>query len=111
MPVVVLGTAVLLWHLYRQVNGLYQEMAIQGAVLQAQTIEQMRQVYAGEVVERLRDLGIEATHDYIDQPRNIPLPATLTTLAESVFGVPSHAPNGPPMPGNVITGTGVTTTS
>ena len=38
----------------------------------------MRQVYAGEVVERLRGLGIEATHDYIDKPRSIPLPATLT---------------------------------
>ena len=35
MPVVVVGTAVLLWHLYRQVNSLYQELAIQGTVLQA----------------------------------------------------------------------------
>ena len=78
MPVLVLGTGLLLWHLYRQVSAQYQELALQGAVLQAQTIEPVRQVYAGEVVERLRGLGIEATHDYIDKPGTVPLPATLT---------------------------------
>ncbi len=78
MPVVVLGTAVLLWHLFRQVNSMYQELAIQGTRLQAQTIEEFRQAYTSEVVERLRGMGIEASHDYIDKPRTIPLPATLT---------------------------------
>src|SRR5438093_475153 len=78
MPVVVLGTGVLLLYLYRQVNALYQELAIQGTGLQAKTIEEFRQAYTTEVVERLRGSGIEATHDYIDKPRSIPLPATLT---------------------------------
>ena len=78
IPVVVFGTGALLWHLSWQVNDLYEQMALQGSMIQATTIEKVRQIYTSEVVEPLHRLGIEATHDYRNQPRTIPLPATLT---------------------------------
>jgi PAS domain S-box-containing protein len=78
LPVLVIGTGGLLLLLRHQIDTLYQEMALQGASMQAQTIEEVRQVYASEVVDRLKKVDIHATHDYVTQDRAIPLPATLT---------------------------------
>ncbi len=78
LPVLVIGTGALLWLLSHQVDALYQEMALQGAELDAHTIEEVRQIYTSEVVERLKNHDIHATHDYASQDRAIPLPATLT---------------------------------
>lgn len=78
LPVLVVGTGVLLWLLSRQVDVLYREMSLHGASQQAKTIEEVRQVYASEVVDRLKKLDIEVTHDYLDNERAVPLPATLT---------------------------------
>ncbi len=78
LPALVIGTGALLWLLSRQVDALYREMALQGASLQAHTIGEVRQIYAGEVVERLKQFDIHATHDYASQERSVPLPATLT---------------------------------
>ena len=78
LPVLVVGSGVLLWLLGHQVDSLYREMALQGVSLQAQTIEEVRQIYTSEVVERLEKIDIHAVHDYAKQDRTIPLPATLT---------------------------------
>ena len=78
IPVIVVGTGVVLWHLYRQINDQYQQLALQGAMIQAKTIAEIRQIYTSEVVEPLHRLEIEATPDYLNKPRSIPLPATLT---------------------------------
>lgn len=80
LPTVVIGTGVLLWQLQQQVELLYQAMALQGASLQAKTIEEVRQVYASEVVDRLRKLDVEVTHEYVTNEKAVPLPATLTML-------------------------------
>ena len=78
LPVLVVGTGALLWLLSRQADALYREMTLHGASLQAKTIEEVRQFYASEVVDRLKKLDIEATHDYVNNERAVPLPATLT---------------------------------
>ena len=78
LPVLVVGSGALLWLLSHQFDALYQEMALQGASLQAQTIGEVRQVYTSEVVDRLKPFDIHATHDYASQERSVPLPATLT---------------------------------
>lgn len=78
LPLIVVGTGGFLWLLSRQVDVLYRETALQGATLQAKTIEEVRQIYSSEVVDRLGKIGIEATHDYVAHERTVPLPATLT---------------------------------
>ena len=78
LPLLVVSTGALLWLLSHQIETLYQEMALQGTEVQARTIEEVRQIYSSEVVERLKKHDIHATHDYASQERAIPLPATLT---------------------------------
>lgn len=80
LPVVVIGTGLLLFLITRQFSALYREMATQGTVLQAKTISAVRQTYSRDVVDRLGKLGIAARHDYIDHERSVPLPATLTMM-------------------------------
>jgi PAS domain S-box-containing protein len=72
------ATFFLLWYLFRQSSALYNEMAIQGTELQAKAIEEFRQIYTSEVVDRLRNHGVEVTHDYANRKKVVPLPATLT---------------------------------
>src|SRR5262245_32894070 len=72
------GTAFILWLLARQADDLYEAMAIHGAALQAQTLSEMRKAYTSEVVDRLKEHGIQAGADYRDRPKTIPLPVTLT---------------------------------
>ena len=78
LPLLVIGTGGLLWLLSHQVEALYEEMALQGASIQARTIEEARQIYTSEVVERLAKSDIRAKHDYASDDHAIPLPATLT---------------------------------
>ena len=80
-----LVTGGLLWHLHRQFDRLYSDMATQGTELEARLIENMRRIYSREVVDRVTQEGISAAHDYAEKPRAIPLPATLTmALGEEV---------------------------
>ncbi len=78
MLLFVLASGGVLWHLYGQSQGLYEAMAEHGALLQAQTVEEFRDLYAAEVVARVRARGVEATHEYQTKPGTIPLPASLT---------------------------------
>ncbi len=41
-------------------------------------LAEFRTLYTSEVVERVRPLGIEVTHDYLNKPGAIPLPATFS---------------------------------
>ncbi len=78
---VLLGMAGILWHLhglYKESSTLYQETARQGTGLQIEMIKEMRRLYSSEVVDRATAHGMEATHDYKDKEKAIPLPATLT---------------------------------
>src|SRR5262249_5519668 len=60
----VVGTAGVLWHLYHRSADLYQVLAKQGAEAQAKLLQEFRELYTSEVVNRVKDRGIEITHDY-----------------------------------------------
>jgi hypothetical protein len=69
-----LAFSVLVWH---QTAVQYDEMAIQGVSIQAATLEQLRDQYTSEVVQRAAVHHVPATHSYRDEEGAIPLPATL----------------------------------
>src|SRR4029434_3631345 len=73
LVVLVVGTAAVLWLLYRKSEGLYRELARQGAELQAKTFSEFRKAYTSEVVARVESRGINATHDYRERERDLPL--------------------------------------
>ncbi len=81
-----ISTLLLLRLLYLTSTDLYEKMALQGADLQAKTIEEFRKLYTSEVVERLRDKDVEVTHEYVTRDRAIPLPATLTIAIGKELG-------------------------
>ena len=59
---------------------LLQSIALDSGKQYTTVLEEFRTLYSSEVVERARQKGIEVTHNYIDQPGAIPLPATLSML-------------------------------
>jgi PAS domain S-box-containing protein len=67
------------WNLHQRELQLSHAYPLQGTALQVLTLQEFRGLYSTEVVERVRALGVEATHDYLGNDRAIPLPATLTT--------------------------------
>ena len=66
--------SVLVW---RQSAQQYDEMAVQGAALQATTLENLREQYTADVVTRAKMHAVPVTHNYRKQDGAIPLPATL----------------------------------
>lgn len=72
------GVAATLWHLARLSSHLMESAALQGAALQAESLEELRSLYTSEVVERLRGHGITVTHDYAAHDGAIPLPITFS---------------------------------
>src|SRR5919199_6287171 len=74
------GVAGMLWQVSRVQSNLVTSIAIQDASLYAQALAEFRTLYTSEVVETVRDHGIEVTHDYTTHAGAIPLPVTLTML-------------------------------
>ena len=69
-----------MWQLSRLSERIIEVAAVEGTKLYAGALEDFRELYAHEVVERLAPLGIEAVDDYGQWPNTIPLPATLTIM-------------------------------
>lgn len=81
----VLAGAFLLWHQWRTQMRLVQRMALEEAKAYSQALREFRSLYTSEVVGRVHPQGIPVTHDYEDDPRAIPLPATMSIkLAERI---------------------------
>ncbi len=79
------GLVLLLWYFSRVQSSVIETMALENAALVSQALAEFRTLYTSEVVERVRPLGIEITHDYEARAHAIPLPATLSMLlAESI---------------------------
>ena len=51
---------------------------IQNARLTSDALKEFNEYYSSEVVARLKDRGIEITHDYANKKNAIPLPATMS---------------------------------
>jgi signal transduction histidine kinase len=72
------GTLLALWYLTHATTTLVQSAALQGITMHAESLMELRNLYTSEVVDRLSGHNIEVTHDYLDKPGAIPLPATFS---------------------------------
>jgi signal transduction histidine kinase/CheY-like chemotaxis protein/HPt (histidine-containing phosphotransfer) domain-containing protein len=72
------GGGVTFWHLATLSRRLMQTSALQGTMLQSDSLAEVRTFYTQDVVERVRAQGIEVSHDYLRDPSAIPLPATFS---------------------------------
>jgi tRNA A-37 threonylcarbamoyl transferase component Bud32 len=60
---------------------------IQNARLTSDALTEFNSLYASEVVARVREHGIDVTHDYQGKPKAIPLPATMSVeLGKRIAG-------------------------
>jgi adenylate cyclase len=71
------GVAGVLWDLDLS-SHLIEKAALQDAVRYSQAVTEFRALYASEVVARVKDSGIDVTHDYAARKGAIPLPATFS---------------------------------
>src|SRR5262249_52550170 len=75
---VTLGSPLGLWRLSRLSELLVRESALRSAAEESEVLNQVNDLYSAAVVDRAREAKVEATHDYLNHPGQIPLPATLT---------------------------------
>jgi hypothetical protein len=80
------GVAGMLWQVSRVQSNLVTSIAVQDASLYAQALAEFRTLYTSEVVETVRDHGIEVIHDYATKAGAIPLPVTLSILIGQRIG-------------------------
>ena len=73
-----LGLVFGVWYLSRLSEELVRASALESAAQQSEMLDQVNNLYSAEVVNRIRETGVLATHDYRKHPGAIPLPATLT---------------------------------
>ena len=73
-----LSLVLVMWQLTRLSDRLIETAAIEGTSLYAKALDDFRELYTMEVVDRLAPLGIEAHSDYKNHHGTIPLPVTLT---------------------------------
>lgn len=77
--VAVCGCAgVLYWSLQRTSESLVNDLAKHEAEVVSASISTFRELYTTQVVSAAKANGIEVTHDFMDKPGAIPLPATLS---------------------------------
>lgn len=81
-----IGGAGFFWQLSNLSTQLVRTMALQNAGVVSRALTEFRTLYTSEVVDRVLPHGIEATHDYADRPKAIPLPATLSVLLGNRIG-------------------------
>jgi hypothetical protein len=81
-----LGSASGLWHLSSLSEHLVRSAALESAAQQSEMLDEVNNLYSAAVVERVKDRGVEATHDYATNPGTIPLPATLTIDLGKLLG-------------------------
>ncbi len=74
------GTGVILLHLEKLSEVQIQSMALQNAKLYAETLTELRAIYASEVVSTALKNGLKVDHNYKQNNQTIPLPATLGML-------------------------------
>jgi len=72
------GAGATLWHLSSLSSNLVESGALQGTSLYADSLTELRTFYGSQIVERVKPLGIEVTHDYATKEGAIPIPATFS---------------------------------
>ena len=84
--VLAVGLGSIVWYVSRVQSRVIETMALDNAALYSQALAEFRTLYTSEVVERIRPLGIEVTHDYETTAGAIPLPATLSMMLGERIG-------------------------
>ena len=82
----VIATALVVWYIANMQTDLVNSIALREAKMYSQMVSEFRTMYTSDVVEPVRDLGIEVTHDYHDRKGAIPLPATLSMALGNRLG-------------------------
>jgi len=78
--VLVVAIAGVSLYLLRLESQLVESIALKDAAQYSNALTQFRTLYTSEVVERAREGGTVVTHNYLEEPGSIPLPATLSIL-------------------------------
>ena len=73
-----IAVGVMLWHLSHLSSTLVESGALQGTSLYSDSLTELRKFYGSEVVDRVKNQGVDVTHDYANKPGAIPIPATFT---------------------------------
>lgn len=71
------GALLAFWYLSHATTTLMQSAALQGITMYSESLSELRNYYASEVVDRVGS-HVEVAHDYQNKPGAIPLPATFT---------------------------------
>jgi PAS domain S-box-containing protein len=76
----------MVWHVSRLQWDVVTSTALRAAQIYSIALVEFRTAYTSEVVEPAIASGIDVAHDYIDRPRTIPLPATLSMILGERIG-------------------------
>ncbi|MBT5875050.1 MAG: adenylate/guanylate cyclase, partial [Candidatus Latescibacteria bacterium] len=76
----------MVWHVSRLQWDVVTSTALRAAQIYSIALVEFRTAYTSEVVEPAMASGIDVAHDYIDRPRTIPLPATLSMILGERIG-------------------------
>ena len=74
------GLCAMVWVAFRLEASLVETIGVNDAAFHSSVLREFRTLYSSEVVERVRDRGITASHDYPLHEGHIPLPATFSLL-------------------------------
>ncbi len=80
------GVGIIQWEFSSLSDKLMRSKTLYDASLYSDALSEFRRLYSSEVVETVRQYGIEVTHDYKNRPQSIPLPATLSLLLGQRIG-------------------------
>ncbi|MGB3512710.1 MAG: adenylate/guanylate cyclase domain-containing protein [Microcoleaceae cyanobacterium] len=85
-----IGIVVGLWNTYRLSSSLIKSQLLQNSSQYAEVMQEARTLYSSEVITAAKAIeGIDITHNYKDQEKAIPLPATfLIELGEHIQNNP-----------------------
>ncbi len=79
------GVSIVVFHMTNLAKRLAEQATLSHAEHYTDALRAFRTLYTSEVVERVRNEGINVSHDYMHHKKTIPLPATLTkALGESL---------------------------
>ena len=84
--VLIVGTLLAVIQVARLQSKLVESSALESAQLYTNALAEFRSIYTSEVIERLRPLGVNVTHDYRDTHGAIPLPATMSMMLGERIG-------------------------
>ena len=72
----ILGSGYVLWRSYQEANQINKVSAIEDAERFASSVALFRTFYSKTIIPKAKEAGLKITHDFRNQSRSLPLPAT-----------------------------------